>query len=120
MNILTMEKIANLKSIAQDILDEKIDFVDGFRELERYKDAIEDSDAWASITGICDDTDHLILGDINKHFSENFLENQKKWKQEYAKDMWPYIKQVCKEIVNLYKNMDAIDQVDKNGWKLPQ
>jgi len=97
---MTDSEIQQMKEIAKDILDYKIDAIEGINELECLKDNKDDELALL-IASITSDTDEIVLSSNKAFYSKEFLENQEKWKEEYAKEMWPTITEICNAVLNL-------------------
>jgi hypothetical protein len=50
------------------------------------------------IEGIESETDHIIVGDAKKYYSQQFLEEQELWVEEYTRDLEPLIERLIDEL----------------------
>jgi hypothetical protein len=96
----------DIKKIAQDILDRKIDALEGISELGRLNDDSM-SKLGLMISGITSETDHLIP--ISPLISKKLEIEQEEWKVDYVKDSWPLIKEICETVIK-----QEVQDVKKN------
>lgn len=95
---MTTNETDKMKNIARRILSREIDAIEGIWELERIKKNHNDELA-SMIAFITADTDEIILSPNKYFYSPEFLEKQEKWKENYVKDLWPTITEICEIIL---------------------
>lgn len=98
------ESKSKISQISKNILDEKVDYVVGLREiydlLHRAGFTYEDED-YRNVSAIVDETETVIKGDIRKNFANIYLEEQDKLEKDYFEDNKSIIHQTLKNFSNL-------------------
>ena len=90
----------NIVNVALGMKEGKVDILDGLRKIYAiWTDAdLEENETYLYLKAIESETDQVIKGDIQNNFTKEFLEEQKKFEEEYLKVEKPFIDKLIEEL----------------------
>jgi hypothetical protein len=94
--------------LAEKIILNKCDWIEGIRQLEALLNDIEfkNEDLELSIKNISDDIEVIPRGQERKICSNKFIYDMNKREKELFKFHQNEIERICKSLMNLYKNQE--------------
>lgn len=102
------KKRQELVTIAQSMINETINLVEGCHMLYDLKDFVEapNNRVFSEVVLVVSDTDHLPLLEARKHCDPEYLKRVDHEIEAYLKDMAPTIMKACQKIINSFSQED--------------
>ncbi len=104
-SIIKLENKRKILDTANDMLDGKINLIEGSRIIDRLKHKVnqEGNPLFNTFQVVSSDTENIPLdGDIRKNFGEKYLERYDHEMKKYLEDMEESIRIACKNLIKSY------------------
>lgn len=91
--------------LARDILNDKIDPVEGCRIMCNLADSLGDlnNEIFRVFQAIESETDHFLIGSVREYCDPEYLKRIDREKHEYLVDMKKYIFDECQKIIDQFQ-----------------
>jgi len=105
-NSWTIEEKKHIVNTAQEMLDGKINFIEGSRILSKYSKDVysDDNNVFLPFLAIWDESDNWPLGDAQKNCAKVYLEKINREVKEYLEAIEAETRLACQKIIDQFSN----------------